>query len=97
MIKTATQNQWLAENSVLYALLTDTLTSLKLQEEEFEKHGKLTKEKQKPRPKEMRFNPLVIKWSCMIANKCHKKGYEVVHSIIPILNLGDSETVQTGW
>jgi len=39
----ALQSQWLTENSVLYALLTDTLTSLKWQEEEFARHGKLTK------------------------------------------------------
>ena len=74
----AIENHWLVENSVLYALLTDTLTSLKKQEEEFAKQGKLTKNKQKPHPKGMRYNPLVIKWSCMIASKCHKKGYEVV-------------------
>ena len=30
----AIENQWLTENSVFYALLTDTLTSLKKQEEE---------------------------------------------------------------
>jgi len=80
----ALQNQWLTENSVLYALLTDTLTSLKCQEEEFARHGKLTKNKQKPHPKGMTYNPLVIKWSCMIASKCHKKGYDVVRSILPI-------------
>ena len=80
----ALQNQWLTENSVLCALLTDTLTSLKCQEEEFAMHGKLTKNKQKPHPKGMRYNPLVIKWSCMIASKCHKKGYDVVRSILPI-------------
>ena len=39
----ALQNQWLTENSVLYALLTDTLTSLKRQEEEFLRHKNLTK------------------------------------------------------
>ena len=82
----AIENQWLAENSVLYALLTDTLTSLKKREEEFAKHGKLTKTKRKPHPKGMRYNPLVIKWSCMIASKCHKKGYETVRSILPIPN-----------
>lgn len=81
----AIENHWLVENSVLYALLTDTLTSLKKQEEEFAKQGKLTKNKQKPHPKGMRYNPLVIKWSCMIASKCHKKGYEVVRSILPHL------------
>lgn len=80
----AIENQWLTENSVLYALLTDTLTSLKKQEEEFSKQGKLTKNKQKPHPKGMRYNPLVIKWSCMTASKCHRKGYEVVRSILPI-------------
>ena len=55
------ENQWLTENSVLYALLTDPLTSLKKQEEEFSNQGKLTKNKQKPHPKSMRYNPLVIK------------------------------------
>ena len=80
----ALQNQWLTENSVLYALLTDTLTSLKRQEEEFLRHGKLTKSNQKPHPKGMRYNPLVIKWSCLIASKCHKRGYDVVRSILPI-------------
>lgn len=34
----------------------------------------------------MRYNPVVIKWSCMIASKCHKKGYETVRSILPIPN-----------
>lgn len=71
----ALQNQWLNENSVRYAL-TDTLTSHKCQEKEFERHDKLTKNKQKPHPKEMMYNPFVIKWSCMqcmIVSKCHKK------------------------
>jgi len=81
---TALQNQWLTENSVLYALLTDTLTSLKCQEEEFARHGKLTKNKQKPHHKGMTYNPLVMKWSCTIASKCHKKGYDVVRTILPI-------------
>ena len=80
----ALQNQWLTENSVFYALLTDTLTSLKRQEEEFLRHGNLTKSNQKPHPKGMRYNPLVIKWSCLIASKCHKRGYDVVRSILPI-------------
>ena len=78
----ALENKWLAENSVLYALLTDTLTSIKKQEEEYARQGKLTKNKQKPQPKRMRYNPPVIKWSC----KCHKKGYEVVRSILPLPN-----------
>ena len=80
----ASQNQWLTENSVLYALLTDTLTSLKRQEEEFLWHANLTKSNQKLHPKGMRYNPLVIKWSCLIASKCHKRGYDVVRSILPI-------------
>ena len=80
----ALKNQWFTENSVLYALLSDTLTSLKRQEEEFSRHGKLTKKKQKLHPKGMRYNPIVIKWSCMIASKCHKRGYDVVRSILPI-------------
>ena len=42
----AIENHWLVENSVLYALLTNSLTSLKKQEEEFAKEGKLTKNKQ---------------------------------------------------
>ena len=84
LIHIAIENYWLVENSVLYVLLTDTLTSLKKQEEEFAKQGKFTKNKQNPHPTGMRYNPLVIKWSCMIASKCHKKGYEVVRSILPI-------------
>lgn len=32
----------------------------------------------------MRFSPVVIKWSCKIANKCRKSGYEAVRSILPI-------------
>ena len=39
----ALQNQWLTENSVFYALLTDTFTSLKRQEEEFLRYKNLTK------------------------------------------------------
>ena len=62
----ALQNQWLTENSVLYALLTDTLTSLKRQEEEFLRHENPTKGNKKPHPKGMRYHPLVIKWSCLI-------------------------------
>ena len=84
LMNIALQNQWLTENSVFYALLTDTLTSLKRQEEEFLRHGNLTKSNQKPHPKGMRYNPLVIKWSCLIASKCHKRGYDVVRSILPI-------------
>lgn len=76
----AVKEEWLSENSVLYALLMDTLKSLKMQEEQYER----TKNKQKPHPKGMRFNPLVIKWSCKIANKCRKGGYEAVRSILPI-------------
>ena len=84
LMNIALQNQWLTENSVFYALLTDTLTSLKRQEEEFLRHGNLTKSNQKPHPKGMRYNPLVIKWSCLIASKCHKRGYDVVRRILPI-------------
>ena len=80
----AITNQWLTGNSVLYALLTDILKSSKCQEEEFPRHGKVTKNKQKPHPKGMRYNPLVIKWSCMIVSKCRKAGYDVVRSILPI-------------
>ena len=32
----------------------------------------------------MRYHPLVIKWSCLIASKCHQKGYDVIRSILPI-------------
>lgn len=64
--------------------LIRTLTSLKCQEEEFARHEKLTKNKQKPHPKELMYNPFVIKWSCMIVSKCHKKGYDFIRSILPI-------------
>ena len=60
LMNIAIENHWLVENSVFYGLLTDTLTSLKKQEEEFAKQGKLTKNKQKPHPRGMRYNPLVI-------------------------------------
>ena len=46
----ALQNQWLTENSVLYALLTDTLPSLKRQEEEFLWDANLTKSNQELHP-----------------------------------------------
>ena len=68
----------------MYALLTDTLKSIKIQEEQFARHGKQTKKRQKPHPKGMRFNPLVIKWSCKIASKCRKRGYEAVRNVLPI-------------
>lgn len=32
----------------------------------------------------MRYHPLVIKWSSLIASKCHQKGYDVIRSILPI-------------
>ena len=32
----------------------------------------------------MRYHPLVIKWSCLIASKYHQKGYDVIRSILPI-------------
>ena len=54
----AIENHWLVEKSVLCALPTDTLTSLKKEEEEFAKEGQLTKNKQKPHPKGMRYTLL---------------------------------------
>ena len=32
----------------------------------------------------MRYHPLVIKWSCLIASMCHQKGYDVIRSIPPM-------------
>ena len=93
----AIENHWLVEKSVLCALPIDTLTSLKKEEEEFAKQRKLTKNKQKPHPKGMRYNPLVIKRSCMIASKCHKKGYEVVWSILLIPSWETTEGNHRLW
>ena len=39
LVDIAIDNKWLSESSVLYALLTDTLKSIKLQEEQFARHG----------------------------------------------------------
>ena len=96
----AIENHWLVENSVLYALLTDTLTSLKKQEEEFAKQGKLTKNKQKPNPKGMRYKPLVIKYSnYIIANVTKKvmrwsKAFFQFHPGKPSNNIGKQQIQQ---
>jgi hypothetical protein len=51
LVDIAIDNKWLNENSILYALLNDTLISLKRQEEQFQRHGKLTKKKESHAPK----------------------------------------------
>lgn len=84
LVDISIKENWLTENSVLYAVLTDTMKSLKLHDEQVKRNGKLTQSKTKPHPKGMRFSPVVIKWSCKIANKCRKSGYEAVRSILPI-------------
>ena len=53
----AIENKWLAENSVLYVLLTDTLKSLKKQEQEIARYGKWTKKWEKATPQRNEVQP----------------------------------------
>ena len=69
----ALEQKWLSENSVLFALIQDTVIALKKREEN---NGK-------PSPG-MRCSPLVIKWCNNLAEQCKRKGYEAIRKIIPI-------------
>ena len=85
LVDTAVQENLLKENSVLYLLMLDAIIGLQKQEKEFTKSNtKLTKTKQKPKAKGMRFHPLVIKWCCSLASKCREKDYESIRSILPV-------------
>ena len=75
----ALSKQCLDENSVLYALLCDTVTSLI--KSEMEKNSETGK---RSHPKGMRFHPVVLKWCAELANRCGKGGYELIRDVLPI-------------
>jgi len=84
LIELALSKNLLQENSVLYALLCDTLTSLMKAEAE----GKdPTEPGKKMYPKGMRFHPIVLKWCAELAGKCGQGGYNLVREILPIPSL----------
>ena len=74
----------LQENSVLYALLCDTVTSLIKAEVERKKSGESGK---KMHPKGMHFHPVVVRWCAELAGKCGQGGYNLVREILPIPSL----------
>ena len=80
----ALENKWLSENSVLFALIQDTVIALKKKEEN---NGK-------PSPG-MRCNPLVIKWCVDLAEKCKRRGYETIRKIIPIPHIRTIQSYKT--
>lgn len=84
LIELALSKNLLNENSVLYALLCDTVTSLIKAEVESKKSGELGK---KNRPQGMRFHPVVLKWCAELAGKCGQGGYNLIREIIPIPSL----------
>lgn len=84
LIDLAFSQNLLQENSVLYALLCDTLTSLIKAEAECKDPTKLGKKMQ---PKGMRFHPVVLKWCAELARKCGQGGYNLVREILPIPSL----------
>ena len=76
----ALSKQCLDENSVLYALLCDTVTSL-IKSEMEKKNSQAGK---RSHPKGMRFHPVVLKWCVELANRCGKGGYELIRDVLPI-------------
>ena len=85
LIDIAIEKNLIKRTSVLYLLLMDTIIGLQKQEEEFNKNNeKYNKNKTKPKAKGMRYHPLVIKWCCSLASKCHEKGYESIRNILPL-------------
>ena len=78
------ENKWLSENSVLFALIQDTVIALKKKEEN---NGK-------PSPG-MRCSPLVIKWCVDLAEKCKRRGYETIRKIIPIPHIRTIQSYKT--
>ena len=74
----------LQENSVLYALLCDTVSSLIKAESE---HNNTSTQGKKRRPKGMRFNPIVLKWCVNLAGKCGQGGYNLIREILPVPSL----------
>ena len=79
LVELALSKQCLDENSVLYALLCDTVTSLI--KSEMEKNSETGK---RSHPKGMRFHPVVLKWCVELANRCGKGGYELIRDVLPI-------------
>ena len=84
LMELALSKNLLQENSVLYALLCDTVTSLMKAEVEGKKSGE---SKKKMHPKGMRFHPVVLKWCAELAGKCGQGGYNLVREILPIPSL----------
>ena len=80
LVELAMSKQFLNKDSVLHALLCDTVVSLIKSEEE---HKKSTS-KDKSHAKGMRFHPVVLKWCVELANKCGKGGYALIREILPI-------------
>ena len=80
LIELALSKQCLNKDSVLYALLCDTVTSL-LKAESERVNSQSSKQSH---PKGMLFHPVILKWCVELANKCGKGGYNLVREILPI-------------
>ena len=80
LIELALSKQCLNKDSVLYALLCDTVTSL-LKAESERVNSQSSKQS---RPKGMRFHPVILKWFVELANKCGIGGYNLVREILLI-------------
>ena len=80
LIELALSKQCLNKNSVLYALLCDTVTSL-LKAESERVNSQSSKQS---RPKGMRFHPVILKWCVELANKCGIGGCNLVREILLI-------------
>ena len=81
LIDLALTKDYLKKESVLHALLCDTVTSLLKAESEKTTNTECNK---KTHPKGMRFHPVVLKWCVELANRCGKGGYNLVREILPI-------------
>lgn len=81
LIDLALTKDYLKKESVLHALLCDTVTSLLKAESEKTTN---TESNKKTHPKGMRFHPVVLKWCVELANWCGKGGYNLVREILPI-------------
>lgn len=83
LVELALSKQCLNKDSVLHALLCDTVVSLMKSEKEQQK----SPSKNRSHAKGMRFHPVVLKWCVELANKCGKGGYALVREILPIPSL----------
>ena len=81
LIDLALTKDYLKKESVLHALLCDTVTSLLKAESEKTTN---TESNKKTHPKGVRFHPVVLKWCMELANRCVKVGYNLVREISPI-------------